>query len=292
MARDRLRCGVAKFSQKSTHSGVSIHFRTWVPYLILLPTPSPTRGIFLVQDFCTTLYIYIYIYIYINKRYGAALELPVSSTAAPSRVVGTSAGSKEGEGQERPQTKLEQPVRGHDFPFILPFDPALVPTTLLGGAAVNLWVECTWCQRPIFLFFWRKKKPKPVLCKNHEVYKLKIFERLKIVNVETLFPKSKLKYICEVRFGLHPFLRIMVLINSSRFCFVKEKFYIANFSIDNSVEIVSANWITEKGTKCYWPVNSSQRRKYVLRGTLPDPQSTDWTLLKCRILHHGEGCGK
>ena len=51
-----LRCGVAKFTGKSTHSDVSIHFRTWVPYLTLLPTPSPTRENFLMQDFPTTLY--------------------------------------------------------------------------------------------------------------------------------------------------------------------------------------------------------------------------------------------
>jgi len=56
MAPDRLRCGVAKFTQKSTHSGVTSHFWTWVPYLTLLPTPSPTRENFLMQDFPTTLY--------------------------------------------------------------------------------------------------------------------------------------------------------------------------------------------------------------------------------------------
>jgi len=57
MAPDRMRCGVAKFTQKSTHSGVTIHFQTWVPYLTLLPTPSPTRENFMMQDFPTTLYI-------------------------------------------------------------------------------------------------------------------------------------------------------------------------------------------------------------------------------------------
>ena len=56
MAPDRLRCGVAKFTQKSTRSSVTIHFRTWVPYLTLLPTPTPTRENFLVEDFPTTLY--------------------------------------------------------------------------------------------------------------------------------------------------------------------------------------------------------------------------------------------
>ena len=52
----RLRCVVAKFTQKSTRSGVIFHFRTWVSYLTLLPTPSPTRENFLMQDFPTTLY--------------------------------------------------------------------------------------------------------------------------------------------------------------------------------------------------------------------------------------------
>jgi len=33
MAPDRLRCGVAKFTHKCTHRDVTIHFRTWVPYL-------------------------------------------------------------------------------------------------------------------------------------------------------------------------------------------------------------------------------------------------------------------
>ena len=56
MTPDRLRCGVAKFKRKSIHSDVTIHSRTWVPYLILLPTPSPTRENFLMQDFPTTLY--------------------------------------------------------------------------------------------------------------------------------------------------------------------------------------------------------------------------------------------
>ena len=46
MASERLRCGVTTFTQKSTHNGVTIHFRTWVPYLTLLPTPSPTREVF------------------------------------------------------------------------------------------------------------------------------------------------------------------------------------------------------------------------------------------------------
>jgi len=62
MAPDRLRCGVAKFTQKSTRSSVTIHFRTWVPYLTLLPTPYPTRENFLMQDFPTTLYFSIKIY--------------------------------------------------------------------------------------------------------------------------------------------------------------------------------------------------------------------------------------
>jgi len=45
----------------------------------------------------------------IRIRCGAAMELPVSLTAAPpSEVVGTSAGSKEGEGQ----------VRGKSWPLI------------------------------------------------------------------------------------------------------------------------------------------------------------------------------
>jgi len=55
MASDRLRCGVATFTHKSTHSGVTIHFWKWVPYLILLPTPSPTREKFLMKDFPTNL---------------------------------------------------------------------------------------------------------------------------------------------------------------------------------------------------------------------------------------------
>jgi len=55
MALDRLRCGVAKLTQKSARSGVTIHFRTWVSYLTLLPTPSPTRETFLILDFPTTL---------------------------------------------------------------------------------------------------------------------------------------------------------------------------------------------------------------------------------------------
>jgi len=59
IAPDRLRCGVDKFTQKSTHSSVTIHFRTWIPYLTLLPTPTPTRENILMQDFPTTLYIYI-----------------------------------------------------------------------------------------------------------------------------------------------------------------------------------------------------------------------------------------
>jgi len=42
--------------KKSTCSCVTIHFRTWVPYLTLLPTPSPTLENFLMQDFQTTLY--------------------------------------------------------------------------------------------------------------------------------------------------------------------------------------------------------------------------------------------
>jgi len=41
---------------KSTCSGVTMHFRTWVPYLTLLPIPSPTRGNFLMQDFLTILH--------------------------------------------------------------------------------------------------------------------------------------------------------------------------------------------------------------------------------------------
>jgi len=85
------------------------------------------------------------------------MELPVSLTAAPpSEVVGTSAGSKEGEGQVRGEVvasdwsgaAMTSPLTGPSPSFV----PALVPTTSLGAAAVNLWVQNTSCHPPEFLY--------------------------------------------------------------------------------------------------------------------------------------------